>query len=90
MSNETKKARMDFVCALFAMILGEAFAVIAVWPMMAEVPMVTRSFLTYGFGLMLGAIFFLIGMPVVEGLKVLIFWILRRKYGARPERPPES
>jgi hypothetical protein len=75
---QNKEDLWDAIWAALCLVLGESTAFLTVYPTLHEVPGFSREGLTVGFGLLLTATYFLMGVPCVGALKRGFYWIKRR------------
>lgn len=90
MSESQKGEIWEQLWALISVALGEAFSIMAVWPALVEAQPLSRGFLTFGFGLLLGGMFFIVGYPLVTSLRGLTNYVKGKLDGRSSKRTQES
>lgn len=80
----------DALWAAISLILGEATAFLSVYPTLQDVPGFSREGLTLGFGMLLSATYFLMGIPCIGAIKHGVQWITRKYHGRRQTSAEES
>jgi hypothetical protein len=64
----------EAVWSVISLAMGQATAFLGLYPTLQDVPGFTREGLTFGFGFILGAIYFLMGMPCVFFIRKAWNW----------------
>ena len=88
--NQNQEDIWDATWAAICLIMGEATAFLTVYPTLHEVPGFSREGLTLGFGLLLTATYFLMGVPCVGALKRGVIWIRKKTSAGNKTSSTES
>lgn len=79
----------DATWAVISLVLAQATAFITVYPVFNEGPMASRVGMTLGFGMLLTATYFLMGVPCVAALRHG-FTLMRRQFNAHRKNRTEK
>ena len=77
---------IDAIWAFISLSLGEVFSFTAVLPALYGANLVARYILTINFGFLLGAMFFLVGLPIIGVVTRMVQYFMGRFRGTRPSR----
>lgn len=76
--------------AIICLVLGEISSFLTIFPTFQDVPLLSGAGLALGFGLLLSAMYFLMGLPIVTSLRRGVRWLEEKFNGSRKASPKES